>query len=1183
MPSPPLLHPSPTLLFWNCNSLLAHRHDIGAIACPPAPIAPFSSAPLPPPPLLLAFAETKVVEPDKLPRIPDYTWHMTPALSSHSGGVALLMHESVASSCCSFPTLSDPLDPTDSSAILWVELRRPHHPPFLLGIVYLQPSPSSSCLDRLEDSVTTALATGLPLLLVGDFNLRHEEWDTALEEERSVSSAAARRFASFLSDHSLPVLNAVSGVSGYGTRGDAVLDLAITNESDISLVSDVSFPSPAIEAHLSSDHRPLLLSLRPHSLPLVSAAAATPVRVRWDVESMKEEDWTQFSEDLSGLLLQHFPYTSLTTDPEPVHASASLEDELERKYDSPSPPASPPATHSSATPPPLSVLHAASTVLEQCVLKAAYTHIRVKAIGGKYQHWWKYPGIRDAHTAYRQSFAAWRARPTVASHTAYTEARRQWKALVKEARRDEWKELCAMVQADPMSKLKWTVFKRTQPSSFAPLSSFRHPDTGALPVDRRESLNHLTQAFADSAVPPSSSSPSLSRRVDDYIRTLQQHPLPDHPSNEWQFTPDMVADQCRWQHTNTAAGPDSILPLFLKHGGEELYRALSCLYNYSWFHSVLPCAWRCANVAALYKGKGKRDSASSFRPVSVTSIVIRTFEHLLKGKLTQLVTASGYLHPHQFGFRAAHSTFDAISHLQSFVRASLRAKRAVPVAFLDLKKAFDRVWPERLVHLLQKAGIAGRAARWIYQFVTGRHFRVLDQNVAADWTPIHYGVPQGCVLSPLLFIIFINEVTRAIERVRVENGLSTVEPPVFILLYADDVALIPNTALRDWPRYFQAVLDGFTTWGERNRMEFSQDKSQIVYFTRSVTAAGKACPYTFTLSGFPLAVVDSYCYLGLWHQSNLHWTTHASKMLAKARSDSYLISRLVTPSAPPFFSSIRALCVGYLRPRCTYALAHWQPTESQLRKLQSAFVRPLLRVLSLPASANHLGTLVEANTPAFAVYRDYLLLRTLLRAAQLPPTHPSAHLYLQQLLLQDSDQPSSLVSTTAEAFQALNRWDLVDPTWPKWRAAAALKDVEESELPRRAMEQTIQRWLASPLRDPLDVPPLRSIKTTPGRSHYLYRPFFSSTSLRSRMRANRAFTNRYLHTTNRADADTCTLHSSCSAALLSQTVQHLLLHCPRYDAQRELLFDALTQLDPSLTLTLPLILGDVHPTRLSVS
>ena len=116
----------------------------------------------------------------------------------------------------------------------------------------------------------------------------------------------------------------------------------------------------------------------------------------------------------------------------------------------------------------------------------------------------------------------------------------------------------------------------------------------------------------------------------------------------------------------------------------------------------------------------------------------------------------------------------------------------------------------------------------------------------------------------------------------------------------------------------------------------------------------------------------------------------------------------------------------------------------------------------------------------------------------------------------------------------------------------------------------------------MDVPPLRSIKTTPGRSHYLYRPFFSSTPLRSRMRANRAFTNRYLHTTNRAEADTCTLHSSCSTALLPQTVQHLLLHCPRYRSQRELLFDELAQLDPSLSLTLPLLLGDVQPSRLSI-
>jgi hypothetical protein len=806
-------------------------------------------------------------------------------------------------------------------------------------------------------------------------------------------------------------------------------------------------------------------------------------------------------------------------------------------------------------------------------MTAAHTHIKAKQVGSRYQRWWSFPGLKEAHIAFRQSFQAWCARKTDASYAVYHDARSQWKAISKAAKIDAWKELCNMVQTDPMSKIKWTVFKRTQPSSFASLSSFRNPTTNSLPADRKESLNNLSHAFAQSAVPPACSSPSLQCMVDQHIHDIQQQ-LQSHASNSWTFTPEDAQDQCKWQRTNTAAGPDSILPLFFKHGGDELYKTLSHLYNYSWQHSVLPQAWRRANVAALYKGKGKRDLSTSFRPISVTSIIIRTFEHLLKRRLTQLASESNILHPHQFGFRTKHSTFDAISHLQSLIRTSLQRNRAIPVAFLDLKKAFDRVWPERLIHAVNQAGIGGRASRWLYQFVTQRQLRVVDQNIAADWTSVEYGVPQGCVLSPLLFILYINSITDAIQHTQLKHGLTS--PPIHILLYADDIALVPNTSLPNWHTYFQEALDFFSRWASENRMEFSQEKSQIVYFTRSNKADRKRCPYTFTLSDFDMTVVGSYCYLGLWHQSNMNWTTHANKMLAKARSDSYLISRLTHPPAPPFFSSIRALCVGYLRPRCTYALAFWKPTSAQLRQLQSLFVRPLLRVLSLPCNTSHLGTLVEANTPSFSVYRQYLLLRSLLRVNSLPPSHSSSALHRKQVMSYDADMPTKLVSPSTESFQAMQAWGLIISDLFKCSALQQLSELDQPSLPKLAMQQTIKQWQASPLRDPLDPPPLRTIKTTPGRTNYLYRPFHASNPLRSRMRANRAFTQRYLHTTNRSDTDTCT-HPTCATAQLPETVQHILLHCPRYNTARELLFGELHRLDPSLVITLPLLLGNVQP------
>jgi hypothetical protein len=476
---------------------------------------------------------------ERLPRVPDYNWYMHPALSTHCGGIAVLIHESVAASIPSLPSLSDPCDAADSSAILWIELRRPRLPPFLLGVAYLQPSPSSSCIDRLEHSIKAAIDLDLPVLLVGDFNMRHADWDVALELSNTPPTSGASRFASFLADQSLIVLNSFGNTVGKGTRGDSVLDLAITN--DATLAVDLTFPPPAVEAHLHSDHRPLLLSLPPHHQSVPPAVPDTPVRIRWDTESMTPEKWKEFASDLTSLLQERFPYSSLAL-PSPASSSSN-----------------------NAQLQPADVVTTANAVLEQCITTAAHTHVTTKAVGNKYQHWWRFPGVKQAHLAFRRTFQTWCDNRTDSNYEAYTEARRQWKTIVKVAKQDAWKEMCATIQSDPMSRIKWTVFKRTQPSSFAPLSSFRNPITNSLPADRKESLNNLSHAFSQSAVPPACSSSSLQSTVSEHIHDMQQQ-LQPHASNSWTFTPDDVQEQCKWQHTNTAAGPDSILPLFFKHG-----------------------------------------------------------------------------------------------------------------------------------------------------------------------------------------------------------------------------------------------------------------------------------------------------------------------------------------------------------------------------------------------------------------------------------------------------------------------------------------------------------------------------------------------------------------------------------------------------------------------------------------
>ena len=141
---------------------------------------------------------------------------------------------------------------------------------------------------------------------------------------------------------------------------------------------------------------------------------------------------------------------------------------------------------------------------------------------------------------------------------------------------------------------------------------------------------------------------------------------------------------------------------------------------------------------------------------------MRTMEHLIQSKLLQHIPPQ--LHDSQYGFRPQHSTYNAIYELTQYVHSRVeRSKTAMPVAFLDLKKAFDRVWHDGLLSLLPEHSVTGKIWLWIKAFISNRRMCVINKDNTSDWFAQRYGVPQGAVLSPTLFSIFINKAARMLS------------------------------------------------------------------------------------------------------------------------------------------------------------------------------------------------------------------------------------------------------------------------------------------------------------------------------------------------------------------------------------------------------------------------------------
>jgi hypothetical protein len=429
--------------------------------------------------------------------------------------------------------------------------------------------------------------------------------------------------------------------------------------------------------------------------------------------------------------------------------------------------------------------------------------------------------------------------------------------------------------------------------------------------------------------------------LDDQIENTLNSPDPLTPCAELD---DPISDvevtrAVKGLGASTAPGPDEIPPLFLKKGSPSVRRCLTLIFNASWRWGVLPKQWKLAYAFSIFK-KGARPDPSAYRIICITSILIRTFERIVKVRLTAYLERRSFFAPTQAGFRHALSTVDHLYLLQRAVRNALRKRRQLPVVFLDIVKAFDRVPHDRLLYKLHKqAGISGKAWIWLRSFLANRQFCITQGAHKSAFVSASAGVPQGAVLSPLLFIIYINDLA--------------VNCPFRIhqSYFADDVAAWPqlrNYNLEHQLAELRRFLHYVSNWSKIWRLHFSHDKSALLLIHhRTPDNAPDPPDEPLILCNNELAVEDSYKYLGhLLHRSSA-FKDHHSAVIQKSRLTAYYIGRVTSRNSLPSPTTICRIVKAVLIPQITYGFAFLDLSSSFIHKLTQIIATPLRKALGL--------------------------------------------------------------------------------------------------------------------------------------------------------------------------------------------------------------------------------------------
>ena len=250
-----------------------------------------------------------------------------------------------------------------------------------------------------------------------------------------------------------------------------------------------------------------------------------------------------------------------------------------------------------------------------------------------------------------------------------------------------------------------------------------------------------------------------------------------------------------------AGGPDQLRPRVLKEELScQIFPALTHIFNASLEQGKIPKIWKSANIVPIFK-KGDRAEAVSYRPISLTCVCCKLLEHVICSQLMKHLNSHGILYNSQHGFREKRSCETQLLEFSHEMLLSMQNGNLNDLIIMDFSKAFDKVAHNRLLYKLNKCGIKGKTLRWIQAFLSGKSQSLVLNSSKSKSIPVLSGVPQGSVLGPALFLVYINDLPQYVRH-------STVR------LFADDTLLYVTIANERDCQKMQEDLHNLEQFGE---------------------------------------------------------------------------------------------------------------------------------------------------------------------------------------------------------------------------------------------------------------------------------------------------------------------------------------------------------------------------------
>lgn len=380
----------------------------------------------------------------------------------------------------------------------------------------------------------------------------------------------------------------------------------------------------------------------------------------------------------------------------------------------------------------------------------------------------------------------------------------------------------------------------------------------------------------------------------------------DNSLEDISVTPEDVLRALNKLKSDKSPGPDAIHPKILCETKEVLCYPLYLIFSQSLREGDIPDDWRKAIVTPIFK-KGHKNEPSNYRPVSLTSVVCKLCESLVRDKVMTYLLENHLLSDAQYGFRPGRSCVIQLLEILDEWTKIVDNGDPIDVIYLDFSKAFDSVAHERLLFKLHNMGIQGTLLVWIRNFLSNRSQCVRVGAKTSSWTEVISGVPQGSVLGPVLFLCFINDLPDVVEGI--------------VKVFADDSKVYSCVKTEDDYERLQADLDKLCDWSSKWKLSFNASKCKVMHIGR------KNENYRYTMIDSTgnhtyINPVTSEKDLGVTFDENLNFQEHITNIVNKAQRNLGIIHRSFEYMDKSMFIT---LYKSIVRPNLEYGCCVWSP------------------------------------------------------------------------------------------------------------------------------------------------------------------------------------------------------------------------------------------------------------------